>query len=262
MHGIKVIDITPDNIWKYGVCGYRNPQKEGYTEKVSWIKQNYSKGLRLKSILTEKDGIQGMIEYIPGEYCWRPVEASGYIFIHCLFVGFKNLYKHKGYANILIDDCIKEAKGQNKNGVAVVTRKGSFMVGNEIFLKKGFEIIDTAPLDFDLLVARFKNNTSTPKFKNDWNKKISKYKKGLTIIRANQCPYTKKNVNEIVETSKRFFGITPVIIENKNYKDAQGSPCAFGSFCIIYNGEIISYHPISNKRFTNIMNSILNLNES
>lgn len=55
-----------------------------------------------------------MIEYVPGEYCWRPVEASGYIFIHCLFVGFKNSYKHKGYANILIDDCIKEAKGQNK----------------------------------------------------------------------------------------------------------------------------------------------------
>ena len=258
MKEIKIIDITPYNILDYGICGYKNMKREGYPEKVSWIKENYPKGLRIKSILTEKDGIQGMIEYIPGEYCWRPVEANGYLFIHCLFVGFKSSYKRKGYASLLIDICLKEAKEQNKNGVAVVTRKGSFMVGNEIFLKKGFEIVDTAPPDFELLVTKFKKNTSLPKFKNDLDTKISKYKKGLTIIRADQCPYTKKNVNEIVETSKKNFNIRPVIVENKNHTQAQTSPCAFGSFCIIYKGEIISYHPISNTRFKNIMNSIRN----
>jgi hypothetical protein len=159
---------------------------------------------------------------------------------------------------LLINDCIKEAKEQNKNGAAIVTRKRSFMVGNEIFLKKGFEIVDKAPPDFDLLVIKFKENVVPPKFKNDWNKKLTKYKNGLTIIRADQCPYTKKNVNEIVETSKKIFGITPAIIENKNHYEAQNSPCAFGSFCLIYNGEIISYHPISSTRFSNIMNSLLN----
>ena len=258
MKEIKIIEITPDNILDYGICGYKNLKREGYPEKVFWIKENYSKGLRIKSILTEKDGVQGMIEYIPGEYCWRPVEASGYTFIHCLFVGFKSTYKRKGYGSLLIDICLKEAKEQNKNGVAVVTRKGSFMVGNEIFLKKGFEIADTAPPDFDLLVTKFKKNAALPKFRNDWDNKVSRYKTGLTIIRANQCPYTKKNVNEIVETSKKNFDITPVIVENKNYIEAQASPCAFGSFCIIYNGEIISYHPISNTRFKNIMNSVRN----
>ncbi len=258
MNDIKIIEITPDNILNYGICGYKNLKKEGYPEKVSWIGKNYSKGLRIKSILTEKDGIQGTIEYIPGEYCWRPVQANGYIFIHCLFAGFKNAYKGKGFASQLIDICIKEAREQNKNGVAVVTRKGSFMIGNEIFLKNGFEKVDSAPPDFELLALKFKKSTPPPKFNSDWNKRISKYKKGLTIIRADQCPYTKKNVNEIVETSKKKFGITPVIVENKNYKDAQESPCAFGTFCILYNGEIISYHPISNTRFVNIMNAILN----
>jgi hypothetical protein len=257
MDKIKIIEITPDNIRQYGVCGYKNTRKEGYPEKISWIERNYLNGLRIKSILSEKDGIQGMIEYIAGEYCWRPVEATGYIFVHCLFVGFKNSYKHKGYASLLIEDCMKEAKEQNKNGVAVVTRKGSFMVGNEIFLKKGFKIVDTAPPDFDLLVTMFKKDAALPKFRNGWNKKLAKYKNGLTIIRADQCPYTKKNVYEIIETSKKIFGITPVIVENKNHNEAQKSPCAFGSFCIIYNGEILSYHPISNTRFTNIMNSIL-----
>jgi hypothetical protein len=109
-----------------------------------------------------------------------------------------------------------------------------------------------------MLVTKFKKNTEVPRFKNDWENKISRYKKGLTIIRADQCPYTKKNVNEIVETSKKNFHITPVIVENKNYTEAQKTPCAFGSFCIIYNGGIISYHPISNTRFKNIINSLQN----
>ncbi|MEZ5335661.1 MAG: YoaP domain-containing protein [Methanolobus sp.] len=40
----------------------------------------------------------------------------------------------------------------------------------------------------------------------------------------------------------------------EDYAAAQNSPCSFGTFCIIYNGEIISHHPISNTRFMNIMN--------
>lgn len=58
MDEIKVIDITPDNIWEYGVIGYKNPKNEGFLEKVSWIKQNYSNGLRIKAILTEHDGME------------------------------------------------------------------------------------------------------------------------------------------------------------------------------------------------------------
>jgi hypothetical protein len=38
-----------------------------------------------------------------------------------------------------------------------------------------------------------------------------------------------------------------------DHLSAQQSPCAFGTFCIINNGTIFSHHPISNKRFENIM---------
>jgi hypothetical protein len=179
------------------------------------------------------------------------------MFIHCLFAGFKSIYKGKGNGRLLIDECVKDAKAQKKNGVAVVTRKGSFMAGNEIFLKKGFEIADSALPDFELLVLKLNQNAVPPKFKKLVNTPSAKYAKGLTIIRADQCPYTKKNVNEIVETSKKVYSITPVIVENTTPGEAQNCPCAFGTFCIIYNGEIVSYHPISKTRFTNIMNSIL-----
>ncbi len=83
-----------------------------------------------------------------GEYCWRPVEANGYTFIHCIFSGLKRNFKNKGYGSRLLDECLKDAKKEKTYGVVVVTRKGSFMVDSRIFLKHGFEVVDTASPDF------------------------------------------------------------------------------------------------------------------
>jgi len=257
MDGIEIIDTTADNISNYGVCGYKDIKRAGYPEKIEWLKDRFPKGLKLKTLYSDKDGTQGMIEYIPGEYCWRPVEASGYMFIHCIFVGFKRAYKGKGYASLLLAECLKDAKTANKHGVAVVTRKGAFMAGKDLFVKHGFEVVDTAPPDFELLVKKFNKKAPTPKFNGDWEKRRSQYGNGLTIIRADQCPYTVKNVKEISATAEKTYGIKPNILNLKTHEDAQNSPCPFGIFCIVYNGNVIAHHPISNKRFTNIMDKIV-----
>jgi len=250
---ISIIDTNWENIHDYGICGYKSMKRPGYPEKVEWLKDRFQEGLEIKTLYSDKDGAQGMIEYIPGEYCWRPVDASGYMFIHCIFAGFKRPYKGKGYGSLLLNECIKDAKMGNKLGVAIVTRKGAFMVGKELLIKHGFEVVDQAPPDFELLVKKFNENSPTPTFKGNWQEKQSKYDKGLTIIRADQCPYTVKNVNEICESAERELGIKPKVITLKNYAEAQESPCPFGTFCIIYNGKLIAEHPISNKRFMNIM---------
>lgn len=257
MEKVEIIDTNPDNILYYGICGYKNINRAGYTEKIEWLKERFIEGMKIKTLFSEKDGTQGMIEYIPGEYSWRPVDAKGYMFIHCIFVGFKRAYKGKGYGSLILDECLKDAKKQKMNGVAVITREGSFMAGKEFFAKNGFEVVDTAPPDFELLVKKFNKKAPNPKFKGDWEKKLSQYGKGLTIIRADQCPYTVKNVKEIKETAEKTYGMKPNIIDLKNYKEAQNSPCAFGIFCIIFNGKIVAHHPISNKRFQNIMNKEL-----
>ncbi len=43
----------------------------------------------------------------------------------------------------MLDICIDEAKAVDMLGVAVVTRKGPFMAKKDIFLKKGFQVVDT-----------------------------------------------------------------------------------------------------------------------
>ena len=253
MADIQIFDLTPENIADYGVCGYKDVKKHlELRRKIDWIKEYHPKGLRIKALLSKKGGYQGMLEYIPGKYAHRPVEAEGYMFIHCIFVGFKKEFKGKGYASSLIDECIKEAKESNMYGVAVVTRKGSFMAQKDIFVKKGFVVVDKAEPDFQLLALKFNHKRRNPRFK-DLKRNLEKYKEGLFILRSVQCPYTEKNVNAILKSARDKFDLKANLIELTDVTAVQNSPCAFGSFCIVHNGEIVTHHPISNTRFENIM---------
>ncbi len=262
MNDIEIIDLTPENIANYGVCGYKNVEKHvELRKKIEWFKQYYPKGLRIKVILSKKGGYQGMLEYIPGKYAHRPVDAEGYMFIHCVFVGFKKEFKGKGFASCLIDECIKEAEKEKMLGVAVITRKGAFMVDNVLFLKKGFKVVDRAKPDFDLLVKKFDVDSKNPTFKPNMTDKLKNYQKGLYIIRSPQCPYTEKNVNSILESAKNKFNLKPNLIDLQDANAVQNTPCAFGTFFIIYNGEIISHHPISKTRFENIMNKNIQVSD-
>lgn len=253
MMDIQIVDLTPDTIANYGVCGYKNVKKHvELRNKIEWFKEYYPKGLRIKALLSSKGGYQGMLEYLPGKYAHRPVDVEGYMFIHCIFVGFNKAFKGKGYGTALLDECIKETQHANMHGVAVVTRKGSFMAKKDLFLKKGFVVVDRATPDFELLVLKFHQKAVNPKFK-ILKHHLKPYQEGLFIIRSVQCPYTEKNVNAMIKTAREQFNLKTTLIELHDYAAAQQSPCAFGTFCIVYNNEIISTHPISNTRFVNIM---------
>lgn len=246
----EIITLTPENISDYGICGYKDAGKHlELKRKIEWYARYYPLGLRVKALISESGGYQGMIEYIPGEHAHRPVNAKGYMFIHCIFTGFKNEYKGKGYGQALIDECIKGAKEEKMSGVAVVTRKGSFMAKNDIFLKKGFTAVGSAKPDFELLALKFKEDAFNPSFR---AMDPGSYPEGLTILRSPQCPYSVKNVNAIIETAGKM-GLSVSLIELESAEAAQSSPCPFGTFCIVNDGKVISHHPISNTRFENIM---------
>ncbi|KNZ42741.1 GNAT family N-acetyltransferase [Acetobacterium bakii] len=258
MNAFKIIDLTSENIANYGVCGYKDIKKHlELRKKIAWFNSYYPKGLRIKAVVSEVGGYQGMIEYIPGNYAHRPVEADGYLFIHCLYVGLKKEYKGKGYASLLIQACIDDAQNSGMKGVAVVTRKGSFMANDLIFLKMRFTVVDEAKPDFHLMVIKFDEDAENPKFKEGIQASLEKYGQGLTILRSPQCPYTEKNVNAIIETAQNQFHLPVQLIDLSDAKAAQNSPCPFGTFGIIFNGKIISHHPISNTRFVNIIEKLM-----
>lgn len=116
---MRIIDVTPDNVEETGFfCLMSRRKSDGYQRKLRWLEARFDEGLRIKMLDLSKGG-RGFIEYIPGEYAWRPVEASGYLFIHCLWVVGKS--KGNGYAKQLLRECIADAKRCGAQGVAMVT---------------------------------------------------------------------------------------------------------------------------------------------
>jgi len=255
---IKMIDITQKNLHESPICGLKNIEHEGRIRKIEWLKTYFKKGLKAKLLLTEKNIQLGYIEYLPGQYAWRGIEADGYMFIHCLWTYWKE-YKNKGYGRLLIQTCINDAKKEKYIGVAVVAREKPWLANNKIFLKKGFKIVDTAPPDYELLVKKFDKSAQNPKFKNNWDKKLKKYDKGLTIIIANQCPHTIRFANKIVDMARKKYKLKPQIVHIKTFRQAQNAPTPYAAFTIIYNGQLLTDHQISAARFRNIMNKILNV---
>jgi N-acetylglutamate synthase-like GNAT family acetyltransferase len=256
MSEAEIQNMNADNIFEFGFCGTKNIQHEGYRRKAEWFRKRHAEGMKYKVLYSEEKGTVGMIEYTPGEFCWRAVDADGYMMIHCLCI-FHRPYRNKGYASRMIGVCIKDAEMAHMNGVAVVTRQGAWMVGKEIFLNNGFKEVDKSPPDFSLLVKKFKGDVPTPRFKPDLDKMLKKYDKGLTILWSDQCPYIIKSIKEIKKTFKERYGINARIIEMKNPEQAQNAPSPYAIFCLIYDGKLLAFHPISNKRFMNIMDKIL-----
>ena len=250
-----LIETTKENIHEFGMCGYKNLKNEGYRKKVEWTKKFFDYGMKYKILYSEKDVAVGGIEYIDGENAFRPVDAGGYLFIHCLYI-MKKDYKGKGYGEMMLQDCIDDAKKQNKHGVAVITRKGTWMAKRDLFIKHGFEVIDSAKPDFELLAYKFNPSAPAPSFRaNAMAKKVNKGK-GLQIYYSEQCPYTDKAINEIPQAAQEF-GINAELINLDTPEKAQKSPCAFGTFYITFNGKVIAENPISQTRFKNILSKIV-----
>lgn len=249
MREYEIIDTNADNIGGCSLCGNKNANNLGLRRKTNWLKERYAEGLRYKVLRSEKFGDIGMIEYAPGSHAWRPVEAEGYFVIHCLTVNRK--HKAKGLGMLLLDNCLRDAKKSKCRGVAVVTSSDSFMAASALFIKAGFVSVDRIP-PYELLVKKFKKAAPDPRFIVDRERVLKRYKKGLTILAADQCTYVSKSVERIAEAS-RTLGLEPRVVRISSAKESRELPTPYGVFSIVYDGKLIAERPISAARFTNIM---------
>jgi len=115
----EMITVNADNLDKQGFFCYMSKRKTpGYQQKHDWLAARFAEGLKIHMIHEIGGRTVGFIEYIPGEYAWRAVHASGYLLIHCLWVVGKG--KGKGYGAYLIQTCLDDARAQGKHGVVTV----------------------------------------------------------------------------------------------------------------------------------------------
>lgn len=250
-----LIAVDESNFDSLPCCGIKCPTHPGRQQKRRWLQANARFGLRAKTLLTPDGEPTCYIEYLPGEFAWRGVEAGGYMFIHCVWNHSKR-HQRKGWGSVMIGACLEDAKQSGMSGVAVIVRESPWIADRRLFLAKGFEPVDSAPPDYQLLVRKFDPAAANPGFKQDWDRRIAACGAGLTIVRSCQCPYTEKFTSEIAETAAQEYRITPKIVDLNSWRDAQNAPTPYATFALIYNGRLLADHQISRTRFRNIMNKL------
>ncbi len=249
MEECKIVTVNKNNISVHPPTCFLNPINEGYRIKSEWLKERSSEGMiiKLACLDSEKKPV-GFIEYVPGKYAWRAVDAKGYMFIHCIWIS-KNKFKSKGIGSLLVEECIKDAKAQNLNGVTIVTSEGPFMAGKKLFIKNGFKSVASVYPSFELMVKSFTNGP-VPNV-NDWEVELKKYQ-GLNIVYSKQCPWVARFIGEVSKIIKEE-SLKIKIIELKTPKDAQNAPSFYATFSLINNGKLLADHYISTTRFKNIL---------
>lgn len=240
---IKLIDVNADNVSETGFfCYMSKRQTEGWQRKLKWLKERFAEGMRIKLLNLPQ---RGFIEYLPGEFAWRSVNAKGYMFIHCLWIVGQS--KGKGLATLLLNECIKDAKKSGMKGVAMVTSERDWLVKKRFLSRQGFESVDKAPPTFELMVKRFDDDAPSLSFTGDWKKKISRYGKGLTVFRSDQCPYIDNYVKGVKEKAKELR-IKCQVVELNSCQDVRNlAPSPFGVFSIVYEGNLLAYHGLAKK---------------
>jgi len=248
----ELVDTNADNIGACGFCGYKAGRSEGHHRKSNWVRERYAEGLRFRVIRSPEFGDVGMIEYAVGNHTWRPVEAEGYLVIHCLMVNGK--HKGNGVGALLLDSCLQDAERRKSRGVAVVTSSDSFMAGSDFFIKAGFIPVESSP-PYDLLVRKLDKTAPNPYLIVDRQRLLKRYNEGLTILAADQCPMVPKWVEEITEAA-RDLGLKPIVVPIRSAGASRELPTPYGMFSIIYNGRLIAERPVSARRFTNIISKL------
>jgi ribosomal protein S18 acetylase RimI-like enzyme len=246
---VEIIDVRPANVAETGFFCFMSKKKSaGFRRKLDWVRARFDEGMRIKMLKLPE---RGFIEYLPGEYAWRAVNAAkGYMLIHCLWVVGKS--KGKGFGEALLDQCIRDAKKAGMAGVAMATSEGTWLAGKKLLLKQGFEVVAEAPPSFSLLVKKFRDVPS-PSFPRDWEARAKRFGKGLTVLRSDQCPYLEDATNTLLEAAEGK-GLKSRVIELKTAAEARKiSPSPYGVFNVVLDGRLLSYRYLLKEEFFQLL---------
>lgn len=249
----RIVDVNVANLDSVGAfCLQSKKNTEGYKAKAEWMKKRFVEGLRYKVLYVNegaKKGFRarGFIEYIPGVFAWRGISVKDYMVIHCVWVVGRN--KGKGYGSKLLQLCLDDAKAEGLSGVCVVTSDKTWLPKKGLFVKNGFELADSLP-DFELYAKRFNAKAPLPKFNRVPESRLEKYAGDLTVFKSEQCPYSSASIRHIEELAKEM-GLPFRLEHIENCKQAQNMMHPYGTFCVLYNGKIVTHRPISKKELLN-----------
>jgi len=247
MDKISLDKVGPGNISECGIGCLTGAKNLGIRPKVEWLEQRFSEGLRFFLFRDDQGGPLAFLEYVPGEYAWRPVDARGWLFVHCLWV-YPRGQKVGGLGTRLIQACVEEARRERSLGVAAMVSDGPWMASKGVFLKNGFREVGEVDR-FQLVIHRLRAGRE-PRFR-DISGNLVKYR-GLHLVYCAQCPMLPKSVNDLSEmAAEHVLKLNVTVL--KSAREAQNAPSYYGVFNLVWNGRLLSDHYTSKGRFKNLL---------
>lgn len=243
---MAIIDVNIDNIDTEHICCALSDKKgeNCVGSKKAWLKERFKDGLVFKK-LDERGKV--FIEYIPAENAFIPIEAANYMYINCFWVSGK--FKNQGYANMLLDECINDAKSKKKLGLVILSskKKKPFLSDPDYLKYKGFEICDSAIPYYELLYLPFNKSSSKPKFK-----KCTKLgeipEKNFVLYYTNQCPHTEKYVH-LIKKLADDNNLKLTLKKITTIEEAQNAPAPFTTYSLFKDGKFVTNEILSEKKF-------------
>ena len=240
---MQYIRITKENIDREHICCAMSG-KQSLTKK-EWMKQRLDEGLVFYR--SEERG-KCFIEYIPAENAWVPIEAEGYLYIHCLWIA--GSMKGHGYSNDLLHTCLSDAKAQGKRGVCILSaegRKREFLADPRYLAHKGFAVADASDCGIDLMYLPLHPDAPPPQFK-ACAKHPQAEGSGFVLYYTDQCPFTYYWVPR-VQAAAAEHGIPLRVIHITSREEAQRVPAPVTTYALFRDGKFVTQAVQSDKKF-------------
>ena len=214
------IRVTRENIDKEHICCAMSGQQS--LAKKEWLKQRFEEGL---VFYRSAERGKCFIEYIPAENAWVPIDAAGWLYINCLWVS--GSMKGHGYSSELLEECLRDAKAQGKNGVCILCaegRKREFLADPKFLTHKGFKVSDISDCGINLMYLPLAESAQPPKFK-----PCAKHPKVQEAAKEHGIPFKTIHITE--------------------KETAQNVPAPVTTYALFRDGKFVTQSIQSDKKF-------------
>ncbi len=253
---MEIISIDGNNIDDEHICcaiGNDKENRERVRTKKDWMKGQFGNGLVFKR-LDERGKV--FIEYMPIETVWKPIVGENYLVINCLWVSGR--FKGHGYSKRLLDECVKDAKIQKKDGIAVVTSATTkpYLTDRKFYVSQGFKTVDTALPYFELLALAFNKNGEQPRFTDKAKTGEGGRKKGFTFVYSDQCVFMEEYVR-LLSNVAEDSDCPSSVVKLDSSKDAKENGSPFGTLGIYFNGKFLTHELMPEEKFRKLIKETL-----
>ena len=247
---MEYMKVTKENMEKeHRCCSISNNKDVQVSSKKAWLMDRFDDGLVfLKSIERGKC----FIEYIPAENAWNPIDAEGYMYIDCLWVS--GALKGHGYANDLLEACIKDSKEKGKKGLCILgtAKKKPYLADSKFLKYKGFTVCDETNNGIQLWYLPFFIDVEKPKFM-ECAKHPHIDESGYVLYYTNQCPFNAKYV-PLIENIAKENNIPFSVIHITSKEQARNVPSPITTYALFYDGQYLTNEIMNEKKFLKLIN--------